>query len=310
MALALNRERAFTLATVTAAAAAANNYWQLGQSISRGTRVVYRGVKRVLDSSADGNGRMPPRKRRRVGPKRRRAYGKRRGPSRRRSGLRRRGKGWRSRGQRGVKNRGLNTNMSRNDFDSVRDISRNSETFLFDDTGPAVYRRTSKLEDFALAISKSADYNQYKMTNVQVVLTPKFPLGIYQGHKGVQGDGEMYGAIYPRSRNDNPAAVPLWQTVKKTPGVRLFKLDSTRRIILNLVPFITEVITTEQGITIDKQRNLGWSDVIQGIPDNLELCPYSVFIPQAAIGSNKVEWRLDTYATFIFRGNKDLIDDS
>lgn len=211
----------------------------------------------------------------------------------------------------------LNTNMSRNDYDSirvVRDVPAASRPRL---SAAGVYyvNELISIDDFPFAASKGADYQQYKMTNVQVVLTPRFSKGAFDNHKGLAAaNADFYGAIWPRSHNDVPVGTPTWNTIKQTPGVRLFKLDSGKRVVLNLAPYVDLETPSNQGRTLGRRIPLGWSDYLQGgLTPNFKLCPWGVYIPQAAPqgdGAPVIDWNMEIYATFIFRGNTDYIPDA
>lgn len=205
-------------------------------------------------------------------------------------------------------NKRLNTNFSRNDYDSCRDIKVQPSVISLSSVAGTVIHYSASIDDFPLANAKAALYEQYKMTNCQAVLTPLFVNTTWDNHQGVTGIYEAFGAIWPRADVPVPTTLPTWSDVKKSPGVRLFKINSTKRIVLNLVPQVETNIQTEQGLNLRSHRKLGWTEYRTPAIENVDVCPYTVNLPQIAAGTgNKISWKVEMYATFVFRGLKALI---
>lgn len=248
-------------------------------------------------------------------PRRQKAY-RRKAPARkgkmryrraaRRSGKARyRGKGIRTRYL--ARKTRLNTNFSRNDFDSVRGYFQNVP-FEQASTGDLLKTYFTRLDEYVLAVAKKDDYTEYKITNVQAVLEPLFSSKIFDDHPGNR-DAGMQMAVYPRTNIQTPSSTPTWDTVKRTPGVKIISMEKRGRTVLNLKPIVHQIITTEQGVNVVRPMNFGWTDIMDGVSLNVDCCLMAVFVPRAnAALTQAPRWHVAYYATIVFRGNKALID--
>lgn len=209
----------------------------------------------------------------------------------------------------------LNTNLSRNDFDSTRECLQRG--FVTQNTtSPAYSTYSQSINLFPLAEAKREDYNEYKVSNVQVRIKPRIPKGALQYHAGNVAADFQY-AFIPCQDATPPVTTPSWQTLKNTPGVQFVNMSNLKAKVFNLKPMLQEVRTTEQGVDQIVNVPMKWQETNTGLSLPLQWCPFRVYIPQSrgdykgtVAGTADFEYILDieVYATFVFRGNKSLVD--
>lgn len=223
---------------------------------------------------------------------------------------------YQKRGRR-VAGRRLNTKMTRNDYDSTREIV--SKSVIFPESS-AVKTSNSNcaVGDFPLAVSKMFDYDEYKLSNIQLVLTP-LNVGIANQTLSLADAGEPYIYIVPRIHPDSWTSTPTLNTIKSTPGVMRFHMLRSKPIVVNLKPIVPQedtVFASTSGATYTIEtpyKRLGWihqpqsaGPVVDANYPNLGTVTY--YLPQLAAGSFQPKWRLDYYATVSLRGNRALAE--
>lgn len=250
-----------------------------------------------------------------------RRYGRRRriGPSRRRRASKRlvAGPGPYQKRGRSVIARPLNTNLSRNDYDSTRECVQKGVIFP-NSTAVNVETRNTAVGDYPLASAKMFDYDEYKLANIQLVLTP-LNLGIAQQSLSLADGADPYLYVIPRIHPDTWTSTPSITTIKSTPGVMRFHMLRRKPIVINLKTIVPQEETvfasvTGASYTIETPfKKLGWihqpqeaGPVVDANYPNLGTCTF--YMPQLAAGSFQPKWRIDYYTTVYLRGNRALID--
>lgn len=215
-----------------------------------------------------------------------------------------------------ISRRKLNTNMTRNDYDSSRDRVLSGYV-----TGsvltPAWRQFDFRVPDLQYAVTKILDYDHYKVANIQCVITAK-----WQDNQEIMrmlDDGDPYLYVIPRIHPDSITSTPNLQLLKTTPGVMRFSLRRTKPIVINLlalVPRKQEYVADQSGGVYNVEQPFfkpGWIHN----PDTGSVNPGShpkfghiaMYIPRlesttVAIPNFTVEY----YCTTYFRGNRNFID--
>lgn len=212
--------------------------------------------------------------------------------------------------------RGLNTNFSRNDYDSVRDVYYHSTNVYAETAGPGQFRRSIKLGNFPLVLQKFLDYNEYKITSVQYVLEPTFGQSQLDACEGVDPTDNQgpYVYVWMNKSNVSPISSPTQRVLAVTPGMRKISVTSRRRFVWNAMPFYEIDRDTEQGVGLGKyMKRMGWIEnkdtASYNAANHPEVCPTTLFVPQLAGSSPDLNWKITTYATFLFRGYRVLPED-
>lgn len=245
---------------------------------------------------------------------RRRAAGRARGASRKLIA----GKGVFQRRFRKVIGRRLDTRMTRNEYDSTRELVR-SGSIVPNVLATGVDTANFQVGDMPLALAKLMDYDEYKVTKIQMVLTPySFSNGAQTLEVDVAGEPYLY--IAPRVHSDNITVSPSLATIKTTPGVMRFHYLRKQPIVINLAPFYqaTETTTTSvTGTALDIEmplRSLNWVHNPQDTGDTYDSTKHPnygnvlFYFPKLAAGSFVPKWRIEYYATCVLRGNRSLVD--
>lgn len=212
----------------------------------------------------------------------------------------------------------LDLRMSRNDYDSTRECINYTGGLFPTSVGPAIKTCNFGVGEMPLALSKLFDYDEYKITKIQMVLTPIF---ISNGAAKLEMNGEYdpYLYVIPRIHSDSLSSTPTLATVKSTPGVMRFHYLRKKPIVINLpaIGVISEDLTTfTTGTALSLEhpfRRVGW------IHNPQDSAPYDdskhpaygnvvFYLPQIASGSFQPKWRIDYYATWIGRGNRSQIE--
>jgi len=207
-----------------------------------------------------------------------------------------------------VRSSRLNTNMRRNDFDSIRDLRIHGEINA-SSLAVSYQRHESKVTDFALATTYSTKYKWYKMKNVQIILRPKYQPWAF-GTLSIPDTGfDHYGYVWIADESTGASSTaPTYETIQRTPGVRKFNIYSTRPIVIN-VPIKYHVKETiEDDATINKAitKPLGWTE----FESSNDIVVYRVYtwLPKMASGAVVFQtYKVECYATFVFRENLALI---
>ena len=211
--------------------------------------------------------------------------------------------------------RGLNTNFSRNDYDSIREVA--SKGVMFPTSlARAVQNFNTSIADLDFAQTKIMDYQEYRYVDLCMVLTP---INIAAGAQKLEMNDNSTPYLYyaKRFEQDAPTVTDL-ETWKNTPGVQRVPLLGTKPIIIPLAvqaPVEDEIIASSTGsaFTVVRQpRKIGWLEnpqtslpiVAANYPNfgNVTVC-----LPQLALGSFQPKWRVEYYVTMLFRGNRNLI---
>lgn len=174
------------------------------------------------------------------------------------------------------------------------------------------------MPDMPLAASKMFDYDDYKISNIQLVITP---LRISNGAEKLEvaDSGEPYFYVLPRIHPENWTTTYTLQNIKSTPGVMRFSLLRRTPIVINLKPIVpveNTLATSASGATQTVEspfKYLGWvhNPQEQG-PIQISNYPNyghcGVWMPQLVAGSFIPRFKFEYYATCTFRGNRALLD--
>lgn len=226
------------------------------------------------------------------------------------------GKGIFQRRFRKVIGRRLDTRMTRNEYDSTRELVR-SGTILPNALTVVGTSANFQIGDMPIALSKLFDYDEYKVTKIQMVLTPMVQ-STGATDLNVNNEGDPYLYIVPRVHSNVISGTPSIQTVKTSPGVMRFHYLRKKPIVVNLAPFaqVEEDLITGTGAAVQQEiplKKLGW------IHNPQDAAPYNTglhvnygnvyfYLPRIVAGSFIPRWRVEYYATAIFRGNRNLLD--
>lgn len=217
-----------------------------------------------------------------------------------------------------IVNKKLNNNLTRNDYDSTRELV-NKGVLLASTTAIQTGGSNFAVYDMPLASSKMFDYDEYKVANIQLVMTP---LNLPSGSNDLElsaSTGEPYIYIVPRIHSEAWTSTPSIATLKSTPGVMRFHMLSKKPMVINLMPTVEleqTVIASSAGTTYDIAtpfKKLGWlhqpqdsGPVVDSNYPNLGSIRY--YIPQIATGSFQPKWKIEYYATVYLRGNRALAE--
>lgn len=172
------------------------------------------------------------------------------------------GKGPYQRRGRPVIGRRLNSKVTRNDYDSTRELVRRDPIFPTS-TAIETARTSIAVYDFNLALSKLFDFDEYKVTNIQMVLTP---VNVNTGETNLEVNdaGDPYLYVIPAIHPESWSSTPNLNVVRATPGVMRFHYLCKKFIVINfkpLVPFVCDVIGSFLGLFYEIQepmKYLNW----------------------------------------------------
>lgn len=163
-----------------------------------------------------------------------------------------------------------------------------------------------------VALSKIFSYEEYKYSNIQMVLTP---INLANGAQKLELNDNSTPYLYyaKRIHAKNDIFDNEEQTWKSTPGVQRVPLLRSRPTVINLEIFASQkddIIGNEVGSTFAIQRPLrriGWIHQPQsgGPPSPANYPKFGVIdfcLPQIATGSFQPKWRVEYYVTTYFRG--------
>lgn len=216
-----------------------------------------------------------------------------------------------------IQRRALNTNLTRNDYDSTREIIEKG-TVVPLSTHVHISYLNFQIGDMSLALSKLFDYDDYKVSGIQLVITPcTFPDG--QLPVDVDAASEPYFYVVPRIHPETWTSTPALATLKTTPGVLRFHYLRRKPIVINLAAQgirQTDVITSSTGTANQVElpmKMLGWQHNPQTVGP-IVATNYSNFgnvaivMPRLATGSFQPRYKIEYYATAMLRGNRALLD--
>lgn len=198
----------------------------------------------------------------------------------------------------------LNNNFSRNDYDSIRDAQFKTSFNLSQLTNTTT-TQTIRVGDFPLAANKLLDYNEYKVTQVQWVIIPKYV--------NTSTFGSFSDDPYLLFRNKvhvlSSGAALTYGDARRTPGFIKIPISKTSRTVINTVPYYEEETTSTAGTLVSKPlRKLGWihnPDTSAYNPANHPiLCPMEMIGPLLN-SSFDCGYKIEVYATVLFRGYRD-----
>ena len=209
----------------------------------------------------------------------------------------------------------LNTRMGRNDYDSTREMVYKN-VVVADTAAPTWAQFNTAVYDFPLALTKLFDYTEYRITNLQCVITP---IRISNGEKDltVVDRATPYFYVIPRIHPDTATSTPSVDSLRTTPGVLRFHMMRKKQIVINLpvqLPREDTVIGSASGTTYTVDRpmqNIGWLHQPQDsgpvVGTNYpNFGNIYIYIPQIQSGDYQPKFRVDYYATILLRGNKAL----
>lgn len=211
--------------------------------------------------------------------------------------------------------RGLNTNLTRNDYDSVREVIAKGVMFP-SNSAVAIQDFNTSIADMTLAQTKIMDYQEYKYASLQMVLTP---INIANGAQKLEMNDNSTPYLYYAKRFSQVAPTDTdLEHWKNTPGVQKVALLGSKPIVINLAiqaPVEDEIIASDNGTayTIIRQpRRIGWIENPQtSLPIVAANYPnfgnVSFRLPQLATGAFQPKWRVEYYCTMLFRGNRELV---
>lgn len=263
---------------------------------------------------------MPPLSKRRFAPYRKR-WGKRRGrrPFRARPGKKIVAFTGRSSATRRRYNRAarrVNSNMTRNDYDSTRD--RIFKSYITGTAvGPVWTQHNFRVTDLTIASTKYLDYDHYKFSNIQCVITPKWQDSTAKLRTAGEADPYLY--VLPRVHPDTISSTPTIQLLKTTPGVLRFNLRRSKPIVINMgayLPRKQEYVGDQLGTVYNVEQPFFFPGFIHN-PDSSTSVPANhpkfgslyTYMPQLEATSDYIpNFTLEYYVTTYFRGNRALID--
>ena len=210
--------------------------------------------------------------------------------------------------------RALNTNVTRNDFRTLRVTAHSGSLEIGRDTALIQnnFRYICHLDHWTTQWSREIEaYDEFKITNVQFVLTPR---SVYQatsnGAQNVVNLGEIpYMAV--RVVNPNaPASVTLTSgEVRVTPGFRFLPFTSKKRFVVNVKPGLKleSSVLNEAGSPTEIERHISmpWMK-IDAATKALDLAAIEIRKPLFESANGQIfKWDIRVYATLQLRGNKD-----
>lgn len=264
---------------------------------------------------------MPPVVKKRFAPAFRRRWGKRRGRRavRRRAGKKNAvftGRGSATRWRYNRASRRVNSNMTRNDYDSTRDRAYNGN-IQGTSVGAVWTEHNFRITDLSIAASKYLDYDHYKFAKIQAVITPKWQDGTAKLRTAGQADPYLY--VIPRVHPDSISSTPTIQLLKTTPGVLRYSLRRNKPIVINIgayLPRKLEYVGDQIGTVYNVEQPFFFPGFIHN-PDTSSSIPSNhpkfgsiyTYMPQLESTSDYVpNFTIEYYVTTYFRGNRALID--
>jgi len=157
-------------------------------------------------------------------------------------------------------------------------------------------------------------FEEYKCSNVQIVLEPQFnqeqciDMTLSPG-----GGNPMLGAIVPITGEDAYANIPNWYKLEAVTGVRFFPLSpqKKRQMAFNMpMPFIHEKKTYQDPnqngaapFVIDTPKALPWMDISD--PTHPAIAQFAIYHPRLnAVPPRPFVFNVSAYVTTKFRGQK------
>lgn len=211
--------------------------------------------------------------------------------------------------------RPLNTDMTRNQYDSCRDL-KDYSTISANTSSNQTTNVNFSVYDGEVAATKLFGYTDYKVKDVQLVLTP---LNIHLGATDVQvtTNGKPFIYIIPKIHSTSVTGLTTSE-VERLPGVMKFPIASRKKIVVNLATFgsLEEEVETSASAgaeTVETPfKYIGFvhNPQTSGPPTASNYPKYGnaiIYVPQMASGSFLPVWKVQFLWTTIFKGNRSLI---
>lgn len=209
--------------------------------------------------------------------------------------------------------RSLNTNITRNDYRSLRVLANVGSIEVGQDTALVInnFRFPVSLATFKPQWDREFDaYDEYKLSNIQFVLRPRTVKDSTNGDRSIVTSGEIpylaCRSVNPNNTLDTMLGVA---EINATPGFRFIKMSKKTRTIFNVAPaiLINSTLADEQGGTISVQRHrpMPWMERNAALQEQLQVAAIEIRKPLFESGSGQL-WKFDVmvYATVHLRGNK------
>lgn len=212
--------------------------------------------------------------------------------------------------------RKLNTRLTRNDYDSTREIVVKADLFPTS-TGAQVVQYNMKVIEMGLAQTKLFFYDDYKLSDIQMVLTP---VNLSNGAEKLEvaAGSDPYIYAIPRIHADLWTSTPRLETIKSTPGVMRYHMLRKKPIVINLAPIaqVSEELQRVDGTSLEVEKPFKYVTWMhnpqEGGPFDptlyLSVGNVVFYLPRLAAGSFQPKWKVEYYATCTLRGNRVLAD--
>lgn len=212
----------------------------------------------------------------------------------------------------------LNTNMRRNDYDSVREELRSTVASPSTVAVQVVYGKF-QVFNFTRALAKMNDYDEYRITGVQLLITPLI-FNSMDRLLAMADNFDPYWYLIPRVHPDQWSVIPSYKQIRETPGIIKIHLLQKKPICINLPVFaeVEDEMKTDTGTYIQVKspfKKVGFvhNNTPKGsVPvsaEHLKFGHYAAYFPQLD-GVNNVfipRFRFDFYATILFRNCRDNV---
>lgn len=156
-------------------------------------------------------------------------------------------------------------------------------------------------------------YEEFKITNVQYVLSPKNPAAWNQNpNVSVANACQPFIFLRPRESLDRTVALPGGydtDDLLRTPGMQKISIGIKRDAVVNHTPLVQVQTQYKAGLDdttvkeIIAHRKMPWMDCQSDAAT--QFCPVQWFVPYLRLGdTTEIHFTLAVYATFMFRGRK------
>jgi len=215
----------------------------------------------------------------------------------------------------------LNLNFKRNDFDSYR--ARYSMTALIAQDSTAHWvKKTFNICDFPLINGIINNYDYYKITNIQYRITPLngnwARLASSFGVAATEAMDKMVIFNRPHLNIQHPVStLPTQdQLLQSVQGMK-YSLRRSHPIVVNSASYSDNVrtiidVNDVEIKTHESPKYLGWVENqgalgAEPISTNYpNVAGIQIYLPKLATG-NTLNFNVEVYATFLFRGNRNLL---
>lgn len=209
--------------------------------------------------------------------------------------------------------RKLDLNFARNDYDSTREI-KSVGSQVASNAASFVTQHYCYVGDFPLALSKLFDYDEYKVTKLQMVIQPQF---LHKGSTQVEAatNYDPFFYVVPRIHVEAWTGTPSIDEVRNTPGVIKVPFNIQKPVVINLAVWAEQTDTivrdlTGASLTIRRpMTKLNWMHNPQTSgpfvsANYASLGNVNIYWSQLAAGSYLPRFEIKYVATFLFRGNR------